>query len=452
MTNRLKQLLSPLFIFFLVLLLVNDFFLKAAFHNELTGKLSDFSGLFIFPIFWSVVFPRQKLWIFILTAVAFTFWKSDYASGSIEFITPYLGVRRTVDLSDLIALPMILLAWLYIKREFQQPINTALLSRLSTYFIGAVAIFSFCATTQQKYIQSFDQPQYVLLQDPVLNDLDSYSEFVCYKRDSLLIVKLNYLNISKPVRQDDYNKNLSIKNLDKDILHSIADSAMLVPPGKITFVTIVTDWGIDSLRFNGGRLDGRFIRIKHGKPIIEGYYKMGLEDSTWIITDTTGIDQVIQRFVNGETISIKHYNHNKLKSFTKINTRADTIFNIYIQLAILIICLAAICFWLYTNYRRTSPEHLKLKLIWKLLTCFLSPIFVWLFYFGIRMLLMNYDQDIFETLATIIFIFIAVCPLMFIIVFWVKLRKEIDVFLYCLFFALVGSIWALYSTLEALLK
>jgi len=456
MNNRLKNLISPLFIFFLVLLIINDFFMKPAFHNWFTGKLSDFCGLFIFPIFWSAIFPKQKIWVFISTAILFTFWKSEYASVIIQFITPYFSIGRTVDLSDLMALPMILLAWMYQKNDLQQAIGKsmgkALISRLSAYFVGVVAIFSFCATTQQKYIQSFDQPQYVLLKNPIIHDLSSHSEFEFYKRDSLLVIKINSLSISKPVRYDDYNKNLSLKNLDKDVLYDIADSASLVSPGKITILTVDTEEGIDSLRFNGGRLDGRFVRIKNGKPIIEGLYKMGFEDSTWIIRDTIGSDKVIKTFVNGETTSIKHYNHDKLKSSSKINTRSDTIFNTYIQLAILIVCMGGIVFWLYKNYLNTVPEYLKLKLLWKLLICFLAPLFVWLLYFGIRLLLMNYDQDIFETLATIIFIFIAIFPLMFIIVFWIKLRKEIDILLYCILFALACSAWATYVTLQAISK
>lgn len=73
MNERLKNLLSPPFIFCLVLLIVNDFLLKAIFHNALTGKLSDFCGLFIFPIFWSAVFPRFKSWVFILSGILFIF-------------------------------------------------------------------------------------------------------------------------------------------------------------------------------------------------------------------------------------------------------------------------------------------------------------------------------------------------------------------------------------------
>ena len=450
MYERLKHLVSPLFIFFLVLLIINDFFLKAVFHNTFTGKLSDFSGLFIFPIFWSVIFPKQKLTVFISTAVLFVFWKSEYSSVIIQFMKPYFGIGRTVDLSDLIALPMILLAWFYTKRRAQQSVNPVLMTRLSTYFSAAVAIFSFCATSQQRYIQSFDQPQYVLLKDPTVQHLNFDDELEFHKSDSLLVVKINYLSTSRPERNDDYNKNQSIKTLDLAILHRLADSASLVSPGKITLLTVNTKEGSDSLRFNGGRLDGRFIRTKGGKTIIEGFYKMGLEDSTWIIRDTISADKVIKRFVNGETINIKHYSHDKLQSSSNINTRADTIFNIYLQLVILVLCLAGICYLLYRNYRRAIPDHFKLKLLWRLLLCFISPLLVWLFYVGIMLLLMNYSQDIFETLATIIFIFITVCPLMFVIVFLIKIRRPIDILWYSLLFALAASIWATYLTLGAL--
>jgi len=133
MSERLKHLVSPLFIFFLVLLIINDFFLKVAFHNTFTGKLSDFSGLFIFPIFWSVIFPKQKLLVFISTAVLFIFWKSDYSSDIIQFMKPYLHIGRTVDLSDLIALPMLLFAWFYTKGGSQQSIGPNLMTRWRTY-------------------------------------------------------------------------------------------------------------------------------------------------------------------------------------------------------------------------------------------------------------------------------------------------------------------------------
>ncbi|EDM38033.1 hypothetical protein PBAL39_16449 [Pedobacter sp. BAL39] len=97
MYDRLKNLLSPLFIFCLSLLILNDFFLKAMFHNTLAGKLSDFCGLFIFPIFWSAVFPKHKSGVFIASAALFVYWKSEYASALIELVNTVFKIHRTVD-------------------------------------------------------------------------------------------------------------------------------------------------------------------------------------------------------------------------------------------------------------------------------------------------------------------------------------------------------------------
>jgi len=450
MTDRLKILLSPLFIFFLLLLLLNDFFLKGIFHNEITGKLSDISGLFIFPIFWSAIFPKQKKWIFLLTGFGFTIWKSPYVSGFIELLGPYLGIERTVDLSDLLALPMILCAWFYMKNGVQAPRKLALLNSLRVYVVGAVAIFSFCATTQRRYIMDFDQPHYVLLKDPVLHQLRGYGEFDLFIRDSLLLAKINFMDIPKPVRQDDYHKNLSIKELDREVLLSIADSASLIPTGKITLMSIMSNGALDSLRFNGGRLDGRFVRMKDGKRIIEGFYKMGLEDSIWTMIDTTDNEKIVKTFVNGETVNIKRYQQDKLRSSSNLNTRSDTIFLTYMQLAVLILGIGGLGFWIYRNYRLTAPTSLQLKLSWKWLMCLVMPFFVWLTYFGIRLLLMNDDQDSFERLANILFIFIAVCPLMFVVVFWIKLRRRVDLLLYGLLFALACAAWTTYVLLQQL--
>ncbi len=64
-SRQLQILLSPEFLIGLLLLLMNDFVFKELFHNWLTGKLSDFAGLFIFPLFWSALFPKRKALIFV---------------------------------------------------------------------------------------------------------------------------------------------------------------------------------------------------------------------------------------------------------------------------------------------------------------------------------------------------------------------------------------------------
>jgi len=447
MYDRLKNLISPLFLFCLLLLIFNDFYLKATFHNILTGKLSDFCGLFIFPIFWSAIFPRHKLSVFIITGVMFIYWKSEYATGLIDLINTFTNIQRTVDPTDLIALPVLFGAWIYLKGDPVAFPANSLIARLSTGLIGLVTIFSFCATSQQRYIQSFDQPHYVLLQASKLPDSAAYEEFKFYKTDSFLVVQIIHLYINKPVRDDDYNKNRSLVDLDQDVKARVADSTSLIPVGKITTLAIETDRGKDALRFNGGRLDGRFTRTKNNKLIIEGFYKMGIEDSTWTFSDTSSTDKAIYTFVNGERTNVKHFQNNKLISSTSINTRADTIRNFYIKIGIMILFITGIILWLIKNYRSTYPEQLKLNVVWKWLLCFISPFFIWLSHAGIKILLMNYNNDVFDMLATIIFIFLVACPLMFFIVFLIKLRKEIDVLLYWLLLGLACSIWTTCGTL-----
>src|SRR5687767_12389116 len=50
-SDRLESLPSPAFISAVALLVVNDFALKPLFHNVVTGKLSDFAGLFALTLF-----------------------------------------------------------------------------------------------------------------------------------------------------------------------------------------------------------------------------------------------------------------------------------------------------------------------------------------------------------------------------------------------------------------
>ncbi|MBE5319996.1 hypothetical protein IM793_12560 [Pedobacter sp. MR2016-19] len=447
MYNRLKNLLSPIFIFCLVLLILNDFLLKATFHNVFTGKLSDFCGLFIFPIFWCALFPKFKSWIFILSGILFIFWKSEYASGLIELVNTFFPLERTVDPTDLLALPVLLLGWLHLKGRPQLALGKSLLPRLATAFIALVTIFSFCATSQQRYVQSFDHPQYVLLRSALTPDVKLYDEFEFYKIGSLLVVKVNHQYISRPVLDDDFNKNRSLEDLDANTMARIGDSTSLMPPGKITVLTIETPQGRDALRFKGGRLDGRFTRTKNGKLMIEGFYKMGIEDSIWTFKDSTSNAVIKQTIVNGERTSVEQFRDGKLVSSTSINTRADSIRNIYIKIGMLALCMVGIILFLRRNYLKTFPEQLTLKMGWKWLLCLLSPIFVWLSYLGLNILLINYSPDIFETLATIIFIFMATCPLMFVAVFKIRLRKEIDIVLYCLLFGLACSIWTICGTL-----
>ena len=88
---KLYLLKSKLFVLALIILILNDLVLKYQFHNVITGKLSDFTGLFVFSYFWSTVFPKKAKLVTIITALFFVFWKS-------EFSTPFINLINSINL------------------------------------------------------------------------------------------------------------------------------------------------------------------------------------------------------------------------------------------------------------------------------------------------------------------------------------------------------------------
>ncbi len=109
-------LVSPAFLLSVGLLVLNDHLLKSSNPGWLTGKLSDFAGLFAFAVFWLVVFPQRPRFVLAAIAMIFSFWKSSLSQPLFDAWNG-LGVfqiGRTVDYSDLIALAMLPLAkWFY---------------------------------------------------------------------------------------------------------------------------------------------------------------------------------------------------------------------------------------------------------------------------------------------------------------------------------------------------
>lgn len=104
------------FLIALFVLLINDFFLKACIGNWVTGKLSDFAGLFVFYVFLTYLFPRYKRSIFLGTAILFTVWKSPYSQPIIDYwnLLPVFDVSRVVDYSDLLALLVLPVAYWFV--------------------------------------------------------------------------------------------------------------------------------------------------------------------------------------------------------------------------------------------------------------------------------------------------------------------------------------------------
>jgi hypothetical protein len=155
--SQLHVLASPVFIVSLLLLLINDFFLKQQFHNELTGKLSDFAGLFVFPLFWYAFFPLLRIHIYILTAISFVFWKSAYSQILIDGWNslPLFSIGRTVDYTDLLALTILPLSYAYGYVRFK-----AQLPKPALCLIAVVSLFAFTATQYSTWVEYSQEYQF----------------------------------------------------------------------------------------------------------------------------------------------------------------------------------------------------------------------------------------------------------------------------------------------------
>ena len=104
-------LLHPVFLLSLLLLVLNDAFWKPAFGNFLTGKLSDVTGLLVFAVTFITIFPNHRKSVLVLTAIGFTWWKSESSQGFIDWLRSdlHLELTRVVDYTDLAALVVLIL-------------------------------------------------------------------------------------------------------------------------------------------------------------------------------------------------------------------------------------------------------------------------------------------------------------------------------------------------------
>lgn len=143
--KRSHVLTSRTFLIGLFLLLANDFYFKQVFHNEVTGKLSDFSGLFVFALFWIALFPQFAGRLSLIIGIAFVFWKSAYSQPVLNAwnAVGMFNVDRTVDLADLAALSVLPFAYHYANRTIpvQFPRKWAVCS------IALISVFAFTATS-----------------------------------------------------------------------------------------------------------------------------------------------------------------------------------------------------------------------------------------------------------------------------------------------------------------
>ena len=146
-----KHIYRILFLASIFLLLINDLYLKYEYHNSLTGKLSDFVGLFAFPYFFSSFFSKKVKSIYILSGILFVFWKSEFSQPIFNFAHSIgIGLNRTVDYSDLIALLVLPISYIHWNSKSKLLIKP---KRILKPIIIGISCFSFVATTLPKYYE-----------------------------------------------------------------------------------------------------------------------------------------------------------------------------------------------------------------------------------------------------------------------------------------------------------
>lgn len=145
MKPRLQWLIHPVFLICVALLLLNDVYLKYAYSNWWSGKLSDITGLIAFTLFGFVVLSLDRIKIILLVSLFFLWWKSPLSEPVIAFFNQRLDlpVTRIVDYSDYIALGFLPLT-LRLKLPVAAPVKW---QRLVITGSGMISLFAFCATS-----------------------------------------------------------------------------------------------------------------------------------------------------------------------------------------------------------------------------------------------------------------------------------------------------------------
>ncbi|KQB40914.1 hypothetical protein [Flavobacterium aquidurense] len=225
MIKKLNRLAHPVFLVSLFILFLNDLILKTVFHNNLTGKLSDFSGLLAFPFFWTVLFPKRSKEIHIAVALFFVFWKSPFSEAFVNFF----GLYRVVDFSDNMALVSILVSFWLLKQQ-------SVLYKVQPVFLKLIFLlscFSFVATSKPQEPETFEDGfSYLHLNNEtdkkitlLINFKFSENEIATYKNQQIKILIDNYKRF---INQDEKEHRSVFKPSDSlQIVKEVNDEWLL---------------------------------------------------------------------------------------------------------------------------------------------------------------------------------------------------------------------------------
>jgi hypothetical protein len=146
-TRNRYYLLNIVFLISLVTLLLNDHYLKYAFSNWLTGKLSDVVGIIILPLLLAFIFPKLKKHSVWMSALLFAFWKSPFSQSLIDLYNQiaFIQTSRIVDFTDLFVLLLLPVPYFIIYRIDQ--LKFLKIHKVNILFILLLTVATLMATS-----------------------------------------------------------------------------------------------------------------------------------------------------------------------------------------------------------------------------------------------------------------------------------------------------------------
>jgi len=163
MNKSFYILLHPWFLFALLVLIVNDHFLKVWYPSFISGKLSDFAGLFVFPVCLLAVFRphlstrRSLVLLHLSVALAFTVWKLAPVEMLLSEIHRTFSIpvpTRVKDPLDLAALIVLPLSFLFLRKQLKtrgRPSLHRAYHEIAGFLAMVVAWYSIVATSIPLY-------------------------------------------------------------------------------------------------------------------------------------------------------------------------------------------------------------------------------------------------------------------------------------------------------------
>ncbi|MGB1206846.1 MAG: hypothetical protein ACPG5B_14450 [Chitinophagales bacterium] len=146
---RNKNIFNYIFLVGLVILIINDHFLKEALGNWFTGKLSDFAGLLIFPLFLKYLFDTTNRKAIFITLTGFLFWKSPFSQTFIDGFNTISAfqIGRVIDYSDFLAFLILPFSFYVLKNIEKYTIKLPHFNFQNKWAVNSLLCISFVAFT-----------------------------------------------------------------------------------------------------------------------------------------------------------------------------------------------------------------------------------------------------------------------------------------------------------------